>query len=80
MLLMPAPPQCQLRHGFKHRPPWSAARSSVQALERVAGLLEDGAGLVLGERGDTAALARHPNFRLMAAMNPASDVGVLPRC
>ena len=48
----------------------------AQALERIAGLLEEGGGsLTLNERGDAAALARHPNFRLVAAMNPATDVG-----
>ena len=48
----------------------------VQALERIAGLLEGAAGsITLNERGDAAAIHRHPNFRLMAAMNPATDVG-----
>jgi midasin (ATPase involved in ribosome maturation) len=30
---------------------------------------------VLTERGDGAAIARHPRFRIFAAMNPATDVG-----
>ena len=48
----------------------------TQALERIAGLLEDGGGSVtLSERGDSTAVARHPAFRLFAAMNPATDAG-----
>ena len=48
----------------------------LQALERIAGLLEGSAGsITLNERGDAAAIQRHPDFRLMAAMNPATDVG-----
>ena len=48
----------------------------LQALERVAGLLEGvGSSIVLSERGDMAPIARHPNFRLLAAMNPATDSG-----
>jgi midasin (ATPase involved in ribosome maturation) len=51
----------------------------VQALERIAGLLEDVAGgsgsLVIAERGDAEGVPRHPNFRLFGAMNPATDAG-----
>lgn len=48
----------------------------MQALERIAGLLEDReAGLTLSERGDATAMRRSPNFRLLAAMNPATDAG-----
>ncbi|MEW5309894.1 MAG: hypothetical protein WDW38_001740 [Sanguina aurantia] len=47
-----------------------------EVLERVAGLLEGAGGSVLlVERGDTVAVTRHPNFRLVAAMNPATDAG-----
>ena len=54
----------------------SADEARLQALERIAGLLEGAGGsLTLNERGDAAALTRHPDFRLMAAMNPATDVG-----
>ena len=50
----------------------------AQALERIAGLLEDADGSVtLSERGDVSAVARHPSFRLFAAMNPATDAGRL---
>jgi midasin len=40
------------------------------------GLLESPTGsLVLVERGDSQTVARHPNFRLFGAMNPATDAG-----
>ena len=46
----------------------------AEALERLSGLLEaaGGGSLTLSERGDSTAVPRHPNFRLMAAMNPAT--------
>ena len=48
----------------------------AEALERLAGLLEGpDASLALTERGDVAQVPRHPEFRLFAAMNPATDVG-----
>ena len=34
-----------------------------------------GGSVVLLERGDTVAVPRHPSFRLVAAMNPATDAG-----
>ena len=44
--------------------------------DRLAGLLEHaGSSIALTERGDVAPLKRHPDFRLFAAMNPATDVG-----
>ena len=53
-----------------------------QALERIAGLLEDvdsggaaAGGLVVSERGDSEGVPRHPSFRLFGAMNPATDAG-----
>ncbi|KAK9849644.1 hypothetical protein WJX84_000969, partial [Apatococcus fuscideae] len=47
-----------------------------EALERIAGLLEDkAAGLTVSERGDANAMQRSPHFRLLAAMNPATDAG-----
>ena len=50
--------------------------SVEQALERVAGLLEGSGGSVtIAERGDMVGVPRHPNFRLLAAMNPATDAG-----
>lgn len=48
-----------------------------QALERLAGLLEnERASITLTEKGTTDAVPRHANFRLFAAMNPATDAGV----
>jgi midasin len=35
----------------------------------------EASGLLLVERGDAAAVPRHPGFRLVAAMNPATDAG-----
>jgi len=45
-------------------------------LERLCGLLDDAKGSVtLTEKGDSEALRRHPDFRIFAAMNPATDAG-----
>lgn len=50
--------------------------ASNETLQRLAGLLDGRDGsLALTERGDTRAVARHPDFRLFAAMNPPTDVG-----
>lgn len=50
--------------------------ASAETLQCLSGLLEGGNGsLSTLERGDITAVPRHPNFRLMAAMNPATDVG-----
>ncbi len=47
-----------------------------EVLERIAGLLEGPSGsITLVERGDTRTVPRHPAFRLVAAMNPATDAG-----
>lgn len=53
-----------------------------EALQRVAALAEAAdSSVTLAERGDAAPLPRHPNFRLLAAMNPATGVSTdLPRC
>ncbi|XP_075750975.1 midasin [Rhipicephalus microplus] len=45
-----------------------------EALESLAPVL-DGGSPVLFERGDQEPLERHPEFRLFACMNPATDVG-----
>ncbi|CAN8018551.1 unnamed protein product [Ixodes persulcatus] len=45
-----------------------------EALESLAPVL-DGSSPVLFERGDQEPVPRHPNFRLFACMNPATDVG-----
>ena len=50
--------------------------ASSETLQRLCGLLDDSTGSVtLTERGDSHALKRHPDFRLFAAMNPATDAG-----
>ena len=50
--------------------------AAAETLECLSGLLEspDGA-LTLLERGDVQTVPRHPEFRLFACMNPATDVG-----
>jgi midasin len=48
----------------------------AEALERISGLLEaDDSSITVAERGDVDAIAKHPNFRIFAAMNPATDAG-----
>nr|XP_033792626.1 midasin isoform X2 [Geotrypetes seraphini] len=50
--------------------------AAAETLECLSGLLEGCSGsLVLLDRGDTEPLMRHPDFRLFACMNPATDVG-----
>lgn len=50
--------------------------ASAQTLECLSSLLEGSSGsLYLLERGDEQSIKRHPNFRIFAAMNPATDVG-----
>lgn len=50
--------------------------ASSDTLQRLCGLLDEPTGSVtLTERGDASAIKRHPNFRLFAAMNPATDAG-----
>lgn len=50
--------------------------ASSETLQRLCGLLDDStASVTLTERGDSHALKRHPDFRLFAAMNPATDAG-----
>ncbi|KAL4649045.1 midasin isoform X1 [Arapaima gigas] len=50
--------------------------AAAETLECLSGLLEgSGGSLVLLDRGDTEPLFRHPDFRLFACMNPATDVG-----
>lgn len=50
--------------------------ASAETLECLSGLLESTTGsLTLLERGDSKPISRHPDFRLFACMNPATDVG-----
>ena len=49
---------------------------AAQALERLAGIMEsESSSIALTERGDLEPIARHPDFRIFAAMNPATDAG-----
>ncbi|CAH1229365.1 MDN1 [Branchiostoma lanceolatum] len=50
--------------------------ATAETLECLSGLLESVSGsVVLIDRGDTEPVTRHPDFRLFACMNPATDVG-----
>ena len=50
--------------------------ASSETLQRLCGLLDDSNGsITLTEKGDAEAVNRHPDFRLFAAMNPATDAG-----
>lgn len=50
--------------------------ASSETLQRLCSLLDDARGsLTLTERGDAEPIKRHPDFRLIAAMNPATDNG-----
>lgn len=47
-----------------------------ETLQRIGGVLEGESGsLCLAERGDISFIKRHPNFRIFACMNPATDAG-----
>jgi midasin len=50
--------------------------ASGETLQRLCSLLDDSKGsLTITERGDSDPIKRHPDFRLIAAMNPATDTG-----
>lgn len=50
--------------------------ASQETLEAISTVLEGAfSSLVLTERGDVEPIKRHPDFRLFACMNPATDVG-----
>ena len=50
--------------------------ASGETLQRLFGLLDGPKGTItVTERGDTKEVPRHPDFRLFAAMNPATDAG-----
>ncbi|XP_069109146.1 midasin-like [Argopecten irradians] len=50
--------------------------AAAETLECLSGLLESTIGsVILTERGDVEQVVRHPDFRLFACMNPATDVG-----
>ncbi|XP_068635226.1 midasin isoform X2 [Aristolochia californica] len=46
-----------------------------ETLQRIVGLLGEGGTLCLSEKGEVDNIIRHPNFRLFACMNPATDAG-----
>ncbi|KAJ1918062.1 AAA ATPase midasin [Mycoemilia scoparia] len=50
--------------------------ASPETLESLSGLLQGASrSILLAERGDSKPIPRHPNFRIFACMNPATDVG-----
>ncbi len=49
--------------------------ASAETLQCLSGLLEADGALWLYEKGEFEPVRKHENFRLMAAMNPATDVG-----
>ncbi|KAG9396552.1 hypothetical protein J8273_1560 [Carpediemonas membranifera] len=48
--------------------------ATADTLEKLASLV-DGGSVLLTEKGEHTAVTRHPDFRLFAAMNPATDAG-----
>ena len=50
--------------------------ASPDTLQRLCSILDNAEGtLSLTEKGEVKLVPRHPNFRIFAAMNPATDVG-----
>lgn len=49
--------------------------ASSETLQCLSNLLEPDGSVTIYEKTDFKPITRHPNFRLMAAMNPATDVG-----
>lgn len=49
--------------------------ASAETLQCLSSLLESDGTVTIYEKTDSKPIPRHPNFRLMAAMNPATDVG-----
>ncbi|KAL2164658.1 hypothetical protein VTH06DRAFT_3875 [Thermothelomyces fergusii] len=49
--------------------------ASPDTLESIAGLFQPSPSLLLSETGEIERIQAHPNFRVFAAMNPATDVG-----
>src|SRR5207248_1951953 len=53
--------------------------ASPDTLESIVGLLQSGRNnppsILLSETGEIERIAAHPQFRVFAAMNPATDVG-----
>ncbi|GIY84773.1 midasin, partial [Caerostris extrusa] len=49
--------------------------AEAETLECLAGVLDNDDSLILLEKGDSEPVKRHPDFRIFACMNPATDVG-----
>ena len=50
--------------------------AAAETLESISGLIQEPtASITLTEHGSLVPVPRHPNFRLFACMNPATDVG-----
>lgn len=51
--------------------------ASPDTLESISDLLDEGSkrGVLLSDKGDIEPVRAHPNFRIFACMNPATDVG-----
>jgi midasin len=49
--------------------------ASPDTLESISGLFQPNPSLLLSETGEIERIQAHPNFRVFAAMNPATDVG-----
>ncbi|KAG5360561.1 Midasin [Yarrowia sp. B02] len=49
--------------------------ASPDTLEAISDLLSEPRTLLLSEKGDAETIVAHPDFRLFACMNPATDVG-----
>lgn len=49
--------------------------ASPDTLESISDLLVDNPSITLSERGDAESIKAHPDFRLFACMNPATDIG-----
>ncbi|VVT57060.1 uncharacterized protein SAPINGB_P005514 [Magnusiomyces paraingens] len=49
--------------------------ASPETLESIADLLAESPSITLSEKGDAESIKAHPDFRLFACMNPATDIG-----
>lgn len=49
--------------------------ASPETLESIADLLTESPSITLSEKGDAESIKAHPDFRLFACMNPATDIG-----
>ncbi|GAV48858.1 hypothetical protein ZYGR_0N02630 [Zygosaccharomyces rouxii] len=51
--------------------------ASPDTLESISDLLDEGSkrGVLLSDKGDIEPVRAHPNFRIFACMNPATDIG-----